>query len=553
MRAAHAFLRAASAAIVLLLASPDRAPAQARDERQPVQKSTWVDHDGQPIPKPAERDPSLLGHLVREGFVEEVSHTFDIPDKILWALHPFGVDRYPEAANVNEYDEVPNSTWFTNRNHLRAVSIAQIEEGAFGAVAPTPPYVIKSVKKHGFNPGFNIKDSAGKRWVVKLDAPGHPRISSGAGVVSGRLVWAAGYNISHDEAFTFRRDELTIDEDLVKGKDGDKPFQEADLESLLVRGARAEDGRYYGSASLFLPGAPIGPLSFRGLRRDDANDWYRHKNRRELRGLYVVYSWINNWDVKDHQSLDTYGPDSANGHVTHYLLDVNGSLGAAAEGPKPLKYGYEKRFDMSWIARRLVSFGFVVEPWRRARQETGIPSVGNLEADVFKPEDWAPLQTVEPFRRMTLADAYWGAKIVASFSDAQITAAVNAAHYEDPRASDIIRRVLIERRDKIARHWFARVAPLDFFHVRDQYLVFHDLAVDRGVAAERGYRVESGDGREIPVEILARDPRINLRDLGSGADHLALRFSIAGSPAKPVHVELSRSGGDWVVTRVRHG
>jgi len=536
------------------LAAPGTHEAEERLERQPVRDNTWVDHDGQPVPQPHVSNPSHLGHLVRESFVEPVSHMFDIPDKIIWVMRPLGVRKVPEAPNVNAYDEVGNSSWFTNRNHVRALPAEAVREGPFGGTHPTPPYTIKSVKTHGFNPGFNIKDSAGKRWVVKLDRIGFPQISSGAGVVSSRLVWAAGYNISHDEAFQFRREELSIDPELAEGKKG-KPFRESDLEALLARGARSDDGRYYAIASFFLPGTPVGPLSFRGIRQDDPNDRFRHKERRELRGLFVVFSWINNWDVKDDQSLDTYGPDSSSGHVTHYLLDVNGSLGAAAEGPKPLKYGYESRFDTAWILRRFVTLGFAIEPWRRARQKTGIPSVGNFEAEEFHPGDWAPLQYMEPFRRMTLADAYWGAKIVASFTNAQIAAAVDAAGYEDPRARAYIHQMLVARRDKIARYWFARVAPLDFFHVRDGYLVFHDLAVDLGLASARGYEVEEkgGDGRTVPVEVLARDPRINLRGLGRGADDVSLRLSVAGSGARPVHVDLRRNGRDWIVTRVRHG
>ncbi len=528
---------------------------EERLEHQPVNPSTGVDHDGQPIPKPKERDPGHLGHLARESLIEPINRAFDIPDKLLWLAEPLGVRKVPEASNVNEFDEGPNSTWFTNRNHVRSVPSHDVLVGPFGSARPTPPYTIKSVKKQGFNPGFNIKDAAGKRWVVKLDAPGYPQASSGAGVVSSRLVWAAGYNVSHDESFMFHRNELKIDEDLIQGKDGKKPFRQADLDKLLERGARTGDDRYYGIASLFLPGTPIGPLSFRGKREDDYNDRFAHKERRELRGLYVVYSWINNWDIKDHQSLDTYGPDSATGHVNHYLLDMNGSLGAAAEGPKPLRYGYEQRIDTGWILRRIVTLGFIVEPWRKARQKTGIPSVGNLEAEYFQPGDWAPLQYVESFRRMTGPDAYWGAKVVASFTDDQIAAAVDAVRYEDPRASSYIRQVLIERRDKVARYWFQRIAPLDFFYVENGALRFHDLAVDLGLAKERTYRIhtESDDGRNQSLGASSQNPEVRLRDDGRDGSRVSLELSIVGSRAKPARVELVRRGGDWVVTRVRHG
>ena len=48
---------------------------------------------------------------------------------------------------------------------------------------------------------------------------------------------------------------------------------------------------------------------------------------------------------------------------------------------------------------------------------------------------------------------------------------------------------LIVRRDKIARYWFGRVAPLDFFSVQDGMLCFHDLAVDIGLVGARAYDV----------------------------------------------------------------
>lgn len=530
-------------------------PPKFRD--QPVEPATPVDHDGRPIPPPAEHDPPMYGHLFREAVVEQVSRAFDIPDKILWALQPLGVQKTADAANVNDRDEVPNSTWFTNRNHLRAVSEHDIRNGAFGAKRPTPPYEIKSVKTKGVNPGFNVKDAAGNRWVVKLDRPGYPQISSGAGVVSSRLLWTAGYNISHDEAFTFRREELKLDPDLVKGKDGERPFDEDDLEKLLTRGARVEDGRYYASASLFLPGKVVGPFSFRGKRRDDPNDRFHHHSRRELRALYVVYSWINNWDVKDHQSLDTFhaAEGESLGHVNHYLLDVNASLGASGEGPKDLRRGYEQAIDLGWTARRFVTLGFTVEPWRRARQKTGIPSVGNLESEVFVPDEWRPSQYVEPFRKLTLPDAYWGAKVVASFSDRQVAAAIDAAGYEDPRARAYLQQMLCERRDKIARYWFGRVAPLDFFEVHGGSLHFHDLAVDKGLERPRRYEIvvrgESGRDVVLPHQTATS---IRIHDLGRDlGKSVTLRLSIEGSSAKPVHVQLVQRGSEWHLARVRHG
>jgi hypothetical protein len=523
----------------------------------PVDRSTWVDHDGRPIPPPRTRKINLYSYMFRQALIEPISHAFDIPDKLLYVTGPLGIHRKREAANVNAYDEVSNSTWFTNRNHIRSVPLEQIRTGPFQGVTPAKPWTISSVKAEGYNVGFQIKDAEGKKWLIKLDPKGFPQLGSGAGTVVSRLVWAAGYNIALYQSVTFRREDLQFETKLASARPvagEDPPLTEADVTALLNRGAQASDGRYTASASLYLPGKPAGPTDLHGRRGDDPNDWYRHTNRRELRGLYVFYSWLNNWDVKDQQTLDMYGKaDTPSPHLTHYLLDVDGSLGAAAEGAKPLAYGYENRVDFGWTLRRLATLGFVREPWRSAPQETGIPSVGHFEAKDLQPKRWAPLEEVPPFRKMTVPDAYWGAKLVASFTDAQIAAALDAAHYEDPRAARYLLPVLIERRDKVARYWFSRVAPLDFFTVESGTLRFHDLALDRGYTSPRQYEVEvhatpaGGRGPER-----ARLSSTSWALPPATASVLALTLRVAGSSARPVRVELQRHGSEWFVARVRH-
>lgn len=528
--------------------------ARTHGDGVPVDPATRVDHDARPILSPKERDPNLPAHLYREAIVEELSRIFDIPDKIIWALGPLGVEPNREAANVNAMDEVPNSSWFTNRNHIRSVPPGTIRKGPKDGLRPDTPWKITDWKRGGITPGFQIEDRNGNRWVIKLDAPGYPQAGSGAAVVSGRLIWAAGYHFSHDEAVTFRRSDLTIDEDLKQGKDGGKPLTDVELDYLLTLGAHDPDGTQYAAASLFLEGSPVGPFEFRGRREDDPNDWYQHKNRRELRGLWVFYSWINNWDVKDHQSLDMFHApeDDSLGHVIHNLLDASGSLGAAGQGAKTLPTGYEKRIDFVWITKRLLSLGFAVEPWRKIDQDTGVPSIGNFASEGFEPDDWRPLQDLAPFREKELGDLYWGAKLVASFSDAQIRAAIDAAGYRDPRAPDLLFRILQERRDAIAREWFDRVAPLDFFTVEGGNLRFHDLAVDIGIASAREYEARvTSPGSETARVVRLRDNALPLSALGE-ADSVRLELRVVGLDARPVLLELRRDAR-WSVIRVRHG
>jgi hypothetical protein len=535
---------------------PPLTPSSGGGDITTIAPGTWVDDDQRPIRRPPDWEPSYWGRRCHQGLVEPLTHVFDIPDKLLMLAGALGAHPRREAVNVNAFDEVPNSSWFTNRNHLRAVPVAELRQGPDSVFLPAKPWTIKHAKQGGWSAGFQIKDAEGKKWLVKLDPRGYPQLSSGADMVARTLLHAAGYNVPHNEPVRFVRGDLTIDAELLRGVKGER-FTDTDLDSVLAKGGVFPDGSYSASASLFIPGHVLGSPSMNRPRPGDSNDWYAHTNRRELRGLFALCSWINDWDTEDHQFLDVFveARDSL-GHVDHYILDAGSSFGASAIGPKQLWEGYENGIDLPWTARRILTLGFVEEPWRRARQETGMPSVGNFESKVYRPEDFRQLVPQPAFREMTDRDGYWGAKIVASFSDAQIAAAVEAAQYEDPRARDYLVKNLIVRRDKIARHWFDRVAPLDFFSVQDGALRFHDLAVDVGLAGARAYDVEvaptrgrgRGDGR-----VRLSSTELPLTTLGGGASHLSLEISVAGNRARPTHVELTRTGSAWIVTRVRHG
>jgi hypothetical protein len=542
MRALLAFLA------LTILASP----AWCKSGRPAsVDSTTWVDHDGRPIRAPKEYEKALYAHEFHEGIVAPLGHAFDIPDKILMAT---GQGYKHHAANVNRNDEVSNSTWFTNRNHVKAVPLDTIRTGPLGDIEPKPPYVITHAKMGGMNPGFQIKDADGRKWLVKPDPVACPQLISGAGAVSSRLLWAAGYNLARVVSFRIKPDELTIDPDLQAGKKkGEKPFYPSQLEYMLAHGFRYPDGSSSAEASLFVEGKPLGPINMRGERDDDPNDIYQHKNRRELRGLYVLMSWLNSWDTKDHQNLDMFqGPDSA-GYVRHNILDVDASLGAGGGGPKPQIMGWEYTIDWGWMMKRVFTLGFVTEPWRHANEETGIPSVGRFEWEIYDPNAFKTLQSHPAFRERTPGDCYWGAKVVCSFSDAQIQAAVEGAHYDDPKATDFLIKALIARRDKVGRYWFSRVTPADYFQVTGGTLTFHDLAVDRGLAVARHYRVQVRAAKGKARQLDLAGTQLSLSELGDASGDVLLAIQPVGSDADPARVTLRRVGDTWTIYEVRHG
>ena len=86
-------------------------------------------------------------------------------------------------------------------------------------------------------------------------------------------------------------------------------------------------------------------------------------------------------------------------------------------------------------------------------------------------------------------DAFWAARRVMAFSDDAIADIVGTAAFADPRASELLARVLIQRRDRIGRTYLPRLTPVVAPRLDDAgRLSFANAAVDHKVAtAPRRY------------------------------------------------------------------
>ena len=93
------------------------------------------------------------------------------------------------------------------------------------------------------------------------------------------------------------------------------------------------------------------------------------------------------------------------------------------------------------------------------------------------------------FEEMTYADAFWAAKIVMSFDEEDLKALVRAGKYSDAQAETYLLKTLLERQQKIGRHWFSKVNPLDEFDFANSdgsiSINFADLAVRHGFENEK--------------------------------------------------------------------
>lgn len=465
------------------------------------------------------------------------------------------------AMNVNALDEVPDSTWFINRIGVRDLAPDEVARGpnSLGGPDTSAPWKVVSSKVGGQSIGFIIEDARGARFLLKFDEPDFPVMETATDVVVQRLLWAVGYHVPEDSIVYFERSQLVLAEGAsVKDVFGNKrPMTVADLDGSLLL-VRSEGTRFRGLASKFLPGVPIGGFPQRGVRPDDPNDRIPHEHRRELRGLRVFYAWLQYTDAKENNTLDVYEPDPADPsrhYVMHYLVDFGKSLGANSTMARYYADGHAYMLDLLDVPLQILTLGLYPRRWEGTRAPVleGIPQFDSAH---FDPAGFVPHDPYEPFDRADDADNFWAAKILIRLRPEHIRAAVEQAEYPDPRATDYMTRVLIERQRKAARYYFERIAPLDRFAVGDSgaevELCFEDLALIYGLGATpaaTSYAAASfdGEGRLLAWRGSARGAASGTACLpgitpGGGRDgYTIVRIALTrGKSFPPVHVHLAR-------------
>jgi hypothetical protein len=411
----------------------------------------------------------------------------------LQMLHDAADHARRRAINANVIDEVPDSSWFTNRIGSRILSPEAIQRGPDRAAGPPRgPWTIIAGKSNGVTPGLQLKDSTGQRYFVKFDPPANPEMASGAEVISTKILYAVGYNVPENYIATLRREDVIIgDGATFKGPDGRKqPLTPHDVDRLLQQAARRPDGSYRILASRALDGVPVGPFKYEGTRVDDPNDIVPHEHRRELRGLRVFAAWLNHVDTKAENSLDTLIAVGPRTIVRHHLLDFGSTLGSAGVEPMGWRDGHEYAFDKRETILALATLGLYVPPWRRIRYPD-LPSVGRIDGDQFRPEQWKPTLPNPAFHNARSDDTFWAARRVMAFTDEAIASIVQTAQLSDPRAVAYLVKVLIQRRDAIGRTWLTAVNPVVNPAVTGcGVMTFRNAATDAGVASEPSeYRV----------------------------------------------------------------
>ena len=398
----------------------------------------------------------------------------------------------PKALDANTLGEVPDGAWYTNRQRERRMTLEELKRGPGNSTPPSPEgrWRIISAKSDGVTPGCIIEDERKNRYVLKLDPPDFPELASAADIIGSKAFYALGYNTPENYIVHFRLEKLAIPDGVMysDGTGKKRPLTLRVVEQALKPQPKGPDGTYRALASRFIAGKLVGPFSYAGMRTDDPNDIIPHEDRRALRGLGVFAAWLNHHDAKAINSMDSLVEENGKQYLKHYLLDFGDILGSNGVEPKEAWSGHEYTLNGKATLVQMMTFGFYVPRWARADYPK-LTGVGRLDAWSFDPLSWKTNYPNPAILRMDREDAFWAAKQVAAFSDAEIRALVVTGEYSDPRAADWITECLINRRDKIAEAWFSKIAPLDNFRISGGELAFDDLGVGRGIGKNREYTV----------------------------------------------------------------
>jgi len=461
-----------------------------------------VDHDNLTIP---EMDSWELSDYY--DFVENTFFEVGKTDK------PF------KAQDINTLGEVPDSSWFINRHGRKGMSLEMLLRGPNHGTGPdmNSPWTVITGKSAGITPGFVIQDGRGDIYFVKFDPKSNPEMATSTEVICTKFFYAMGYHVPENYLVHFHPELLQVGKSAIYtdywGKM--KPLTMEVLEEILNRVHREADGSIRAVASRELFGKPKGPFKYYGSRWDDPNDIFLHQNRRVLRGLYVIASWLNHDDSRSINSLDVYVSEGGSQFLKHYLIDFGSCLGSGSVRKQSLRAGWEYMVEWGGIFKGMATLGLWVRPYLKA-EYPDYPSIGRFESTLFQPEKWKPEYPNPAFRNMMPADAFWGAKLVMSFRDDEITAICKTGQLTNEEAESYIRKCLVERRDKIGRYWFSQLLPVDDFVISGQMLRFKNMAREYEFADDQTrylyewftFDNETGESQAISMNGSSTEPAV---------------------------------------------
>jgi hypothetical protein len=449
-----------------------------------------------PLSPPLWRDPDQVPYgPPPEEYVSPM--VWDVADQSIFypLTRSFVIDPPGESINVNALDEVPDSSWFTNRIGQFGMTPAEVALGPCAAGsgdAPTP-WQVTGAKPNGANPGFIIKDASGQHHLVKFDGTVQGPRATAADVVVSKLYHAAGYTVPCNRIVYFRKADVSIGEgaSAETASGAEEALTQKHLDEVFAKALVLPDGRLRASTSLFLTGKPIGPFAYQGTLDGDPNDVIPHQDRRELRGMRLLAAWTQHFDAREQNTLSMWiATSETQGYVRHGVIDFGDCFGSIWEPPSlGRRLGHSHYFDFSETLADWFTLGILERPWDRARFGPSGKVFGYFEVENFEAEDWKSGYPNPAFSRMSERDGAWMARIIAQFGEAHLRELVSIARLESPVLEAELLRLLRGRRDRVLERYLTRLSPLALPAIRgaaSTELCLRDLLAESEVRRDRG-------------------------------------------------------------------
>jgi len=250
---------------------------------------------------------------------------------------------------------------------------------------PHGPYTFVKEDLDGSNPKFVVRDRDGVKWKVKLGLEARPE------TVATRLVWAVGY-FANEDYF---------------------------LPSLRVKGMPP---RLHRGQNLIAPDGSIPDVRLKREEKDEKKIAYWRwrddpfNGTRELNGLKIMMSLVNNWDLKDDNNAIYQAPSEQ----VYMVSDLGASFGSPGYSwPKQKSKGNLDSYSRSQFIDK-VTPEFV---------DFHVPTRPALLYAVALPQFIGRLRLRGTCKQIPRSDARWMGQMLGRLSQHQIRDAFHAAGY----------------------------------------------------------------------------------------------------------------------------
>lgn len=153
-----------------------------------------------------------------------------------------------------------------------------------------------------------------------------------------------------------------------------------------------------------------------------------HTARRELRGFAIFAAWINNYDMRwDNTRLRIVEKADGARELRHVISDLGSGFGAAGG---QLKHSSGELNDLPWTLASQTAWAIVPRPYYITNFISLFPN--------------------ETFRRTTIDDARWMARMIGQLSEEQILAALMNTGLESAEIKAALEK-LVSRRDNLVQ------------------------------------------------------------------------------------------------------